>query len=110
MDFYIFWDEPKKLSWKGLDLCQKYLQYQHLDVGKIIVQRHVFITRVLLIFGMILTGFVLGWREGLLLIVCCSILSNWVLQIVIFMPTMLALISLWLNVFFWIGFGLCFLL
>lgn len=109
-DFFVLWNEPKKLSWSGMKRAQAYLEYHGLDTLDVKSQWHIFASRVALIFSMLLCGFALGWSNGVQAMIICSVFSNWLNQIVIFMPLGWAIFCVWGNVILWIGLGLRWLL
>ncbi len=108
-DFFVLWNEPKKLTFKGLKNCAAYMNHHGLDDSDVTMQWHIFVARITLIISMVVCGFALGWKDSVTAIIVCCILSNWLNQVVIFMPLLYGIICLWANVLFWMVFG-CLLL
>lgn len=108
-DFFILWNEPKKLSWSGIKKCRNYLKNHNLSTIDLDIQFQIFLSRVLLLIPMVLFGFALGWRNGVNAMVACCIFSNWLNQIVVFMPLSWAGLCVWLDVVLWSIIGIWYL-
>lgn len=105
-DFYVMWNEAKKLSWSGLNRCKEYLDYHHLDSDEITKQWHNYITRIVMLLGMVLCGVVFGFQNGISRVFVCAVISCWLIQVAMFMPLFEAIIAMWANALGWLLWGL----
>jgi len=109
-DFYNVWNEPKKLSWSGLRRCKSYLDYQKLDSSDIIKQKYNYITRIVMLIGMVVCGVVFGFKNGIGRIFFCAVGSCWLIQVTMFMPLTESIFAMWANGLGWIFWGLWYFL
>lgn len=109
-DFYIIWRESRKLSWKGLKEMEEYWKYHELKMEDSKNQWHVFVSRVFLLFGLLICGTAWGWQNNMKEILICSIVSSWFYQVSMFLPLPFSVIVVWINAIAWIVVGLCYLL
>ena len=109
-DLYIIWNEPKKLSWNGLNTCKEYLKYHNHEYDHLTKQFHIYLSRIFLLLAMIICGAALGWKDSIFLFMFGSILPNWMEQIAGFLPMFYSIICSWANFLLWMIVGICLLL
>jgi len=104
-DFFILWNEPRKMSFGGLHRCREYMKHHGLDTSDLDLQWHVYLSRIFLLFSVTIVGFALGWRKGVKGILICSVATTWIGEMLVFLPTKIGIIVSWLNVVLWMVLG-----
>lgn len=109
-DFYIIWNDLNKLSWKGLKNFQKYQEYHNLNSEEAIKQYHMNLSKIVLIFAMVLCGLILGFENSYINLLIVCVLSNWFDQISFILPLKYSIFFYWFNAIIWVFFSLCLLI
>lgn len=104
-DFFILWNEPRKMSFGGLHRCREYMKHHGLDTSDLDLQWHIYLSRIFLLFSVTIVGFALGWRKGVQGALICSVATTWLSEMVVFLPPAMGIIVSWLNVVLWMVLG-----
>lgn len=108
-NYYIIWNEYRKLSFDGLHRCKKYLEKNNYDTSGVRQQWHFYITQCIITIALLLCGFAFGWLNSYSELLFCTVVAHWVRMLVIFFPFPYAVFCLWFNSIFWIIIGLWYL-
>lgn len=105
-NFYIVWNETKKMSMSGLAEYRKYMERHKFSLDEYYKQKQIYYSRSLAVFVMLLCGFIAAWRTSFLFFFACFLIFNWLDLLAFFLPLKYCIVLLWGNLLVWLIVGL----
>ncbi|WP_342261816.1 hypothetical protein [Alphaproteobacteria bacterium endosymbiont of Tiliacea citrago] len=100
-DFYIVWNETKKMSQASLEEYKEYMNKNKFSTENYYKQKHIYYSRFFVVLIMLMCGFFVAWDKSFMFFSMCFLFFNWFDLLAFFLPLKYCIVMLWGNILLW---------